>query len=88
MAGVTSTGEENMTPAWTWQRTGEDEWEFGEMVRGMIRAPVGEMYFDEDLSGREGGWVWFTRGVSPENPRGVAHTRQEAARRVEEALGL
>jgi hypothetical protein len=74
-----------MTPIWTWQRVGDDEWEFGEVVRGMIREPVAELYFDEDLA--PVGWVWMVL-VLGNDGRGRAHNRREAARRVEEALNI
>lgn len=71
---------------WTWQRvSSHDDWEFGEVVRGMIREPVGELYFDEELA--PVGWVWMVM-VPGNDARGRAHSRQEAARCVEEALGI
>jgi hypothetical protein len=70
----------------TWQCVGDDEWEFGQVVRGMIREPLGEVYFDEE---KDPGWVWFTLLPHPaESPRGRAYSRQQAAREVEQALGV
>lgn len=67
-----------------WQLTGDDEWVFGEKVRGMVRQAVAEIYFDEDLDGSPGGWIWFTR----EHGRGRAVSRPQAVYAVEAALGL
>lgn len=41
-----------------WQQTGIDEWVFGIKVRGLVRVPLAEIYFDEELNGR-GGWMWL-----------------------------
>jgi hypothetical protein len=77
-----------MTPIWTWQRVGDDEWEFGEVVRGMIRDVKGCVYFDEDRDAAEGGWVWMVLLPGQQGPRGLAINRREAARRVEEAMNI
>ncbi len=67
-----------------WQLVGEDDWNFGEEIRGMVRYPKASVYFDEDLVSPEGGWIWFVLG----GPRGKAHSRSDAARCVEAALGI
>ena len=75
----------------TWQLTGDDEWDFGEMVRGMVRNVRAQIYFDEDYTGTEGGWVWLTIKDKPScepSPRGRAIARWDAVRQVEEALGI
>ena len=65
-----------------WQLIGPDEWDFGPLIRGMVRGPQGCIYFDEDIDSERGGWVWLIPG----GPRGLAPNRQEAARLVEVAL--
>jgi hypothetical protein len=77
---------------WEWQRTGQDEWVFGTKVRGMVRNPVGEIYYNEDIKEvedkqRNYGWVWFTRNGEVEI-RGIETSRGRAAKAVEEALGI
>ena len=68
-----------------WQQHFEDEWVFGEMIRGMVRRPYfAEVYFDED---RDPGWVWYTtlsEGVS--GPRGQANTLDDAITICENVL--
>ena len=65
-----------------WQCVGDDDWEFGQVVRGMIREIRGCVSFDPERNTGHGGWVWLIPG----GPRGLAANRQDAARCVEEAV--
>lgn len=67
--------------------TGDDEWIFGVKVRGAVREWSGCVYFNPDLGGKEGGWVWMTR-VDDSMPRGLALSRAAAMAQVEAALGV
>jgi hypothetical protein len=73
-----------------WLRTSaKDEWEFGEVVRGVIRDPLGEIYFDPDCKSKIGGWIWFIHQHLPcdkQPPRGIAARFQFAVEAVEESL--
>jgi hypothetical protein len=62
----------------TWQHVGDDSWLFGRMVRGLVRDPVAEAYYDEDH-----GWVWFLHGCQT---RGLSSSLQQAIKSVEEIL--
>ena len=44
-----------------WQFQGDDQWVFGKKIRGVVRYPIAEIYFDEEQTGRNGGWIWFTK---------------------------
>jgi hypothetical protein len=70
--------------SWTWQMVGEDSWEFGEVVRGMIRAPKGFVYFYQGEDEPLGSWKWCIYG----GKGGTAPNRRAAAGEVERALGI
>ena len=65
-----------------WQLTGEDQWIFGVMVRGVVRKPVAEIYYDEHQYDPVGDWVWFLHG----GPRGRAPSFQRALIAVEDTV--
>lgn len=64
-----------------WQFRGDDEWVFGEKVRGIVRYPRAEVYFDE-----ERGWVWFVLGET-EN-RGISGKLEWAIDECEKVMGI
>lgn len=68
----------------TWQCRGNDEWIFGEMVRGIVRKPVGEIYLDEE---QKQPWVWFLRWLEEGKvaARGRSNTFQWAVDEVEKS---
>jgi hypothetical protein len=77
----------------TWQRTEGDNWRFGVMIRGVIRRSFAQVYYDEDLMGPDGGWVWLLLPHKEDDrylfpARGRAISLQDAVWAAEEALGL
>ena len=71
---------------YTWQQHSEDNWVFGLCVRGMVRMPAAEVYFDDD--DKRGGWVWFITGPDMDKKRGIANSLEAAVDKCEELLGL
>ncbi len=69
-----------------WQLVDEDNWIFGEKIRGIIRHQKAEIYFDEEWTGREGGWRWMIFGESLTG--GYAPSRSAAIYCCELALGF
>jgi hypothetical protein len=67
-----------------WQFIGDDQWIFGEKIRGLVRRRIAEVYFDEDLDDPRGGWVWMT--WSTEAKRGNSYTLEEAVECCESEL--
>lgn len=73
-----------------WQHTGNNDWIFGMKVRGLVRDPRAEIYFN-DSDGPTGGWVWMAwPSGRPGRPvvRGVEEQFQDAAIEAERALGI
>jgi hypothetical protein len=71
---------------YTWQHHGNNDWVFGLCVRGMVRMPKAEVYFDDDA--KRGGWVWFITGPNMNEQRGIANSLEAAVDKCEELLGL
>lgn len=42
-----------------WQMVGQDDWVFGEKIRGVVRVTLAQLYFDEDSLHPTGGWRWL-----------------------------
>lgn len=42
-----------------WQLIGDNEWIFGEKIRGLIRVILAEVYYDEDRDDPHGWWIWM-----------------------------
>jgi hypothetical protein len=74
----------------TWQCSGNDEWAFGLLVRGIVRHPYGEVYFDDERADENGGWVWFVYPLrypsETSRPRGAEVYRRDAIDRVEQEV--
>lgn len=72
-----------------WQFHGDDEWVFGRKVRGMVRWPRAEIYFNEELDSCKGGWIWMA-WVGPKRNyrRGVEGKLEFAVEAAERALGI
>lgn len=64
----------------TWQHQGDNDWVFGPMVRGVVRKPVAEVYFNDGL------WVWFLSADRTE--RGKELNFAWAVEAAEKALGI
>lgn len=77
-----------------WQFIGDDSWNYGPLVRGVVRPVEAAVYFDEDSDSRDGGWVWFVLGALPITPpiphyaRGHAGSLQAAVAAAEAAMGI
>ncbi len=74
-----------------WQRlSNDDDWVFGEKVRGVVRKPyVASVYFDKDCDDSRGGWKWMVYSVPPHNTeRGVAPGLSSAITECERVLGI
>ena len=79
-----------------WQQQGID-WVFGWKIRGVIRSPIAEIHFQEDLSRlgpasmkNQSGWAWMVRPNCPDPHSGlVLHMDLTSAiEACEKALGL
>jgi hypothetical protein len=64
-----------------WQLHGPDEWNFGVMVRGVVRNWAAYVYWDE-----EKGWRWNV--LSSQTGGGYAASLMAAIDRCEQELGL
>ncbi len=72
---------------WQLVDTELEGWVFGVKIRGVVRIPLAEIYFDEEKDGRDGGWRWmihFPPGISG----GYVVTRYAAFAECERALGI
>ncbi len=67
-----------------WQRIREDEWAFGEKVRGLVRRRLAEVYFDEE---RNPSWIWFAF-IRQTFEGGSENTLQDAVAAAETCLGI
>jgi DNA-directed RNA polymerase subunit RPC12/RpoP len=71
-----------------WQLTDPemDSWEFGRKVRGIVRKPLGEIYFNPYKGGAGGGWIWLLN-IEHTDPlfgkRGQTPYRWDAVNQVE-----
>ena len=82
-----------------WQRQGDD-WVFGWKIRGIVRSPVAEIWFQDDLSrlGPEtlkgqAGWAWVVRENYTGQNSGLiiglsSHNLTAAVEACEKALGF
>lgn len=76
-----------------WQLVAEDQWIYGIKIRGLVRRPKAEVYFDGEA--KDYGWRWLVYDV-PEDPdkmrrivdRGTAMNLYSAVASAEEVLGL
>jgi hypothetical protein len=64
----------------TWLRIGENEWDFGIPVRGVIREVLASVYFDEE---RNPGWIWLLG-----HERVACNYFRDAVAAAEKALGV
>ena len=81
-----------MEPEWQ-MMSGNNEWVFGVKIRGIVRKPLAEVYFNEDIKqdgDPEYGWVWFawTGRKDGQPERGVACSLPAAVLFCENALGV
>ena len=71
-----------------WQYVGNDSWDFGIPVRGIIRDIIATVYFDGD---RNPGWIWAAN-IEPNQldrrTKGQCNYLREAVASAEEALGI
>jgi hypothetical protein len=67
-----------------WQYIGDDTWNFGPKVRGLVRK-VADIYFDED---KNPSWQWliYSVGEDPFITRGACNVFESAVDQVEECL--
>lgn len=63
-----------------WQYIGDDTWNFGPKVRGLVRK-VADIYFDED---KAMSWRWIT--YVGDRPNGYCHTFEHAVERIEDCI--
>jgi hypothetical protein len=64
---------------------GLNEWEFGEMIRGIVRHPVASIYFDDSCNSPIGNWIWLAPGY---DKRGVAQNLGDAIEAAEREMGV
>ena len=70
-----------------WQLHGDNEWVYGIKTRGIVRRPIAEVYFDEDLEGPLGGWVWMVHSKDSIK-RGLALSLDDAVLECESVMGF
>ena len=78
-----------------WQMVGQDEWVFGEKIRGVVRSQLAELYYNEDSDHPAGGWIWLLLGkaykqakTNGKPTRGVSGSLSAAVWDAEEAMGI
>jgi hypothetical protein len=69
-----------------WQLVGTDNWIFGEKVRGLVRNKKAEIYYNDEWTGKEGGWRWKVFNGKPD-VGGYAASRGWAIYNCELELG-
>jgi len=73
----------NNSQEYEWQMYGQDEWMFGIKIRGIVRNPLAEIYFDDE---KNYGWIWLL--LDGTEKRGVEPNLQFAIKAAEEALKI
>lgn len=70
-----------------WQMHSENEWWFGPKIRGIVRFPIAEVYFDDELSYP---WKWMVgmNGALLEIKTGFSNKIDWAIIACERELGL
>lgn len=63
-----------------WQYIGDDTWNFGPKVRGLVRK-VADVYFTEGVGEKDYGWRWQT--YMGDRADGLEHTFELAVDQVE-----
>lgn len=76
-------------------RLGQDDWVFGEKVRGIVRVRVAEVYYNENSTDPKGGWIWVLLGKGRVGAwdngrpnRGISASLSDAICDAEEAMGI
>lgn len=78
-----------------WQMVGQDDWIFGEKIRGIVRTQLALVYYNEEPRNPEGGWIWRLLGepcnaaMATGRPyRGASPSLSAAIWQAEQALGI
>ena len=75
---------------WEWQKFGEDEWAFGQKIRGVVREYKGMVYYSEEYK-KPCGYIWVARGnelAYAYEQRGMESSLTAAINQVEKAFGI